>query len=1322
MKLSYLVILVFVVAQASLVAINRASAQTSMVKQGTPQAGCTKEISDQAKDADTKIAREIKVSIRKPESLVQFGLFQVEIELPPQIVAKTDGVGVIVGLSENASIEDADEDIVQTRSGAAVGYTFATNTFKDMQRASVQFTTFHSDQVQTPWGNNKVKFSVRVWSGTSVGISWVITGGATSRRSIVECFAQELTPPVHDSIPIVPDPVEQSLANKLCLEEKEILQKLADKVSVTFSVPNVLQVGQAVAVSWRRAERFPISRPTFIVFSLPDESRFEGQEFIALPPSTRGPAAISFKSERVRAFVPLHAIGSEPQGQFKIKPTKAGPFAGEYAVVTKTGCGELVLSRQELPTVFVNGGDPEVVIQNIFEIESPKRSIRSNDGKYRLDVFPESFRVYDLTTGAKVVEGVGQSPNFSPGSRFVAALAGNVDEDTGGKMTLYDLRAERPVGFKLVGPILAWALNDGFLIEGTYPRGELKIRQSLIDPTSGGETSKGNDESEDEDASSDGDVGLVVPSASVIVRDSSSWESLSFRLDIERGLAVLVDSAKRTTVWELASGFSIPVSANQAAILTGFGLDSLRPPSFWETGEQLKLSHYSPKLDDIAAYLSGKRSFPKQKAFLVTHSETRAFAQYKAPQPSSDWRAKPMFVGTQELARAKAGFVDQVSSFGLDLERSSQPKPLVVATKWLKNSAFVVDHEPVFDRGATASELEKRLFSGAPIARNYLNTLKDNLPCTQLDDDLVAWRFKEHLHGLWTWSDGGKTFWLAQMLCFWKGALSTKVYLFARKGPEPAVVVDLFYPLTRSLDDVTNEALTRVRPYIAPGWLLVASAGGASVAIVDLTRLTDVAYLQDVREASALKEVYLSKDRKSVVQLNSDGNFFVYDKQSASVWNSDSINQQRESSSPWVKIPSAKLAVSGRWLDDEILLYTDQGYYWGSYEAAQFVHLRQPGQSGLHSVAQFASQLSRPDIVRAALAGTAPPRAPILNAPPQLKFQAKAIGENSLEISWEARSSASLQFVRFFADGKPLTEIEVQGTTVVKTSTIDMPPRVHRIIGIAVDQMGLVSTPFEVSLEKLGKPTGRLMGLVVGVDKYREPHLNLNYASRDAQRLKRAFERDLKVEYADVKIVDLLNDNADGEAIIRELSRVSSAASKDDTVLFFFSGHGFKDEQGHYRLTPKDFLSTASTKTGLEWSRVGAILRASKARVIVILDACHAGQSGSEEAANDQVRDALTEVEGPMIILAAAKGRQFAYEDLPNQAAKFGGGAFTYALTNLLGPGRIAADKNRNGSLELSEIYFALKSTVVKETTGQWRGVQTPWLAQRNVFGDFVLF
>jgi hypothetical protein len=106
---------------------------------------CTRDRADRAKEADAKIARQIRISVQKPDRLTHLGSFQVEIEFPQQTNVASQGFGVIVGISENATIENSD-DVLVTPRGQSIGYALTTDTLKEMQRASVQFSS------QTPDG------------------------------------------------------------------------------------------------------------------------------------------------------------------------------------------------------------------------------------------------------------------------------------------------------------------------------------------------------------------------------------------------------------------------------------------------------------------------------------------------------------------------------------------------------------------------------------------------------------------------------------------------------------------------------------------------------------------------------------------------------------------------------------------------------------------------------------------------------------------------------------------------------------------------------------------------------------------------------------------------------------------------------------------------------------------------------------------------------------------------------------------------------------------------------------------------------------------
>jgi uncharacterized caspase-like protein len=129
-------------------------------------------------------------------------------------------------------------------------------------------------------------------------------------------------------------------------------------------------------------------------------------------------------------------------------------------------------------------------------------------------------------------------------------------------------------------------------------------------------------------------------------------------------------------------------------------------------------------------------------------------------------------------------------------------------------------------------------------------------------------------------------------------------------------------------------------------------------------------------------------------------------------------------------------------------------------------------------------------------------------------------------------------------------------------------------------------------------------------------------------------------------------------------------------------------------------------------------LKSSKARVVVFLDACHSGlTAGASGATNDDAVAALVSgARAPLLVFAASKGRQNAYE-----AERLGGGVFTWALSQLLEADRQSFDLNGNGVIEVSELYKGLRSAVGQETAkAGWD--QSPWLVRQDLVGDFTLF
>jgi uncharacterized caspase-like protein len=302
-----------------------------------------------------------------------------------------------------------------------------------------------------------------------------------------------------------------------------------------------------------------------------------------------------------------------------------------------------------------------------------------------------------------------------------------------------------------------------------------------------------------------------------------------------------------------------------------------------------------------------------------------------------------------------------------------------------------------------------------------------------------------------------------------------------------------------------------------------------------------------------------------------------------------------------------------------------------------------------------------------------------------------------------------------FADGRLFKEIAVKGPSIVKEVRLDGLGSARWLTVLAVDDRGFVSLPSAIQFPQTTRPTERLFGVLAGVDIYSDPRLGrLRYGRSDAERVRETLRANRGHYYADVETTLLADRQATPDAILKAIDRVAGFAREEDTLVFFFAGHGIRGPGGNFFITGPKFRLKSPEGTGLSWTRLARALERVKARVIVLIDACHSGGAGAELATNDgAVASLLAGAKRPMIVLAAAKGRQFSREH-PSVA----GGYFTHAFAQVLTNDRAEYDLNKNGVIEVSELYRGLKKQVVTVTRGQ----QTPWIARRDLIGDFAAF
>jgi hypothetical protein len=228
--------------------------------------------------------------------------------------------------------------------------------------------------------------------------------------------------------------------------------------------------------------------------------------------------------------------------------------------------------------------------------------------------------------------------------------------------------------------------------------------------------------------------------------------------------------------------------------------------------------------------------------------------------------------------------------------------------------------------------------------------------------------------------------------------------------------------------------------------------------------------------------------------------------------------------------------------------------------------------------------------------------------------------------------------------------------------------------------------------------------VAVGVSEY-PGRLRLEYAAKDAQVLVRTLRQVSAPLFGNVRVRLLTNEKGTRRDILSGLTWLRREMTQRDVCVIFFSGHGAKDSAGNFYLVPVDYGDTEDLlATGVSGSQFKDALAAIPGRVLVLLDACHAGAAGGDtrKAAHgltdDLIRDLVTDDYG-VIVMCSSMGREYSMESEKHQQ-----GYFTLALVEAL-TGK--ADYNQDGVVYLTEADAYLCDRVKELTQGQQHPVTT---------------
>ncbi|MEM6450653.1 MAG: caspase family protein [Cyanobacteria bacterium P01_D01_bin.105] len=225
----------------------------------------------------------------------------------------------------------------------------------------------------------------------------------------------------------------------------------------------------------------------------------------------------------------------------------------------------------------------------------------------------------------------------------------------------------------------------------------------------------------------------------------------------------------------------------------------------------------------------------------------------------------------------------------------------------------------------------------------------------------------------------------------------------------------------------------------------------------------------------------------------------------------------------------------------------------------------------------------------------------------------------------------------------------------------------------------------------------KLWLLLVGVNHYQDPHLpDLQYSSIDCQGLSEAIS-EATVAFSD-QPTQIHHDNTENKPTLatveRSLQKIVTQARSQDTILFYFSGHGFQDPQHQQAVlcladTQRDHL----LPTGLGLQRLlDALSQCAARQQLVWLDACHSGEMTLRGASSASPTVSLKNPTSQLVsVLRQQASRSSGFYALlscdQNQRSwefpELGHGVFTYYLMQ----GLRGEATNAQGAISADSLY-----------------------------------
>ena len=388
--------------------------------------------------------------------------------------------------------------------------------------------------------------------------------------------------------------------------------------------------------------------------------------------------------------------------------------------------------------------------------------------------------------------------------------------------------------------------------------------------------------------------------------------------------------------------------------------------------------------------------------------------------------------------------------------------------------------------------------------------------------------------------------------------------------------------------------------------------------------------------------------------------------------------------------------------DGEWIVITPDGYYNSSANGDKHLNVRIG--NNVYGIENYREAFFRPDLVKLALSGGSlkdfktladvkqPPVVMIVDSP-------KSTNKNEAAITLKITDiGGGIGDIRLYLNGSAVVLDSARGVKIVptnknevlKTYNLKLTNGINTIRAIAFNgdntmQSNDVLHEITASFKSLTKPS--LNAIIVGINEYKNPKLQLKYAVSDAELFENTLKKVTAGLFEKVNIKKLVTkEKTTNESIIKELKAYKSL-NPDDVFVFFVASHGTVDD-GEYFLITSNVGSTRTEKLKTDALPQGMlkelIANIPATKKLIIIDTCSAGALGeaiqvamlTRGMSEDTAMKILSRAVGSTI-LSASTSLQEALEGYN------GHGLFTYVLAEGLSG---KADKGKTGYVKTTEL------------------------------------